>query len=104
MELDEVVLRLISWELLGDRKVCPKTFLREMSLSVLTDLESRLRSDWRDFLSPQMVRLEMRYRHGLLREDWTLEEIGSNAVLRYSPLMHGQVQTMLDIISIGELG
>jgi hypothetical protein len=104
MGLDEVILRLISWELLGDREVCPKKVLREMSLSDLTSLENQIRADWESFLTPQMIKLEKRFRLGLLREDWILEEIGKNALLRYSPLRPGRAPVMLDLVSIGELG
>lgn len=98
---ESAIQLLVSWELLGISDIDPKQVLREVPLEdLLVIRENILRQGDGEFLSTQMVGLEVSYRHGLLRDDWALTQSGKSVSLRYSPLKQGR-SFDLDLITMG---
>ena len=72
-EVGEVLMfRLIAWELLGREDFDPKALLRALSLADLDLLMKNIGERSDGYLSTQMVKVEMMYRLGRLKEDWRI--------------------------------
>lgn len=88
-EGQDLISRLIMWEMLGQEDVDPKVLLRQMSLADLSILAENL-SDEDAFAmgsaSARLVLLEMHYRMGRLADDWDLQRDGKELTLVIKPL------------------
>jgi len=73
---ETLMFRLIAWELLGRKDFDPKVLLRALPLADLDLLTKNINIRDEGFLSTQMIKVEMMYRLGRLREDWRVGEDG----------------------------
>lgn len=72
-QAEELLVQLVAWEMLGAEEIDPKELLRKLSLADLSQVQSNIndRPETKEFVSTQMVELEMLYRRGFLVEDWS---------------------------------
>jgi hypothetical protein len=74
-QAEELLARLVAWEMLGAEEQDPKVLLRQLSLSDLSLVQANINDcpETKEFVSVQMVELELLYRRGFLVEDWTYQ-------------------------------
>jgi len=77
---ENLMFKLVAWEFLNRDDFDPKTLLRALPLADLKLIVGNMENmpNSREFLSTQMVKVEMLYRLGQLKEDW---RIGGEGVL-----------------------
>jgi len=76
-EGERLMFKLIAWELLDRADYNPKDLLRSLSLTDLVTISENIRQlRGEEFLSVQMVKAEMLYRAGQLKDDWTVGKEG----------------------------
>jgi hypothetical protein len=92
---EDVLVQLVAWELLGAEDVDPKRLLRTLPLPDLAIVQANINAqsdEVKQFVSVQMVELEMLYRRGFLSGDWSYKKESSCVHLNYpstelSPLL-----------------
>jgi hypothetical protein len=72
-QAEELLVQLVAWEMLGAEEIDPKRLLRQLSLTDLSLVQANIndRPETKEFVSAQMVEIEMLYRRGFLVEDWS---------------------------------
>jgi hypothetical protein len=100
---DETVMLLVAWELLGRRDVDPKELLRNMEMEDLLFVRNSIRAAGvgDEFITTQMVVVEVMYRNGLLTKDWRYTRDGDHVQLEYTPVRKDRMPSMLSLVSSG---
>lgn len=82
---EDIMMQLVAWELLGVDDIDPKPLLRRLPdqdlFSILENIMAK--PDVREFVSVQMVELEVMHRRGVLLEDWNYERDGQCVSLTF---------------------
>lgn len=83
---EELLMQVVAWEMLGREDFDPKVLLRQVPLADLSVVEANIveKIDGaKDFITIQMVELEMLYRQGRLIGDWSYSRCQTSVRLSF---------------------
>jgi hypothetical protein len=87
-ETQDLLMQLVTWECLNNLLVDPKLILRQISLGDLSILHTNVTvgdtASIERFVVVKMIKVELLYRMGKLKGDWTYLRLGEKINLRYT--------------------
>jgi hypothetical protein len=102
--IQDLLADLVMWECLDKQEVNPKLILRTVSLPELSILAANIDTgeDYLEkFVVVQMIKVELMYRKGLLKGDWTFLRCGQKINLRYAMAPNQMVSSFHDVETVG---